>query len=118
MATAKTARLSDDGKPLPEDFSPSASGSRSRSMRTAKRTSARRSARGRRLCARRLRIAHPLVVLDNLALPQSGSLIAPDVIYALDSIQAPWASETDGFEEISTGDAARRDRRRSRRRRV
>lgn len=100
VSTAPSARIGNDGMPLPDDFSPF----------------------GRRLkisidAAGETRIGAPMewivggftlagasdtfVVLDNLGAPDGNGLIAPSPIHALGPAQAPWATDNDGFEKAA-----------------
>lgn len=108
VSTASSPRIGNDGVPLPDDFSPF----------------------GQRLkiaidAAGHTRIGAPMewivggfalqgaadsfVVLDNLAMPDSGPDIAASPIHSLGAAQAPWAREDGGFEKappVTLRDAA------------
>lgn len=98
VSTVKSARLSDDGVALPDDFSP-----------FGQRVKLAMNAEGEthigapmELMVGGLSLARsqdPLTVLDNLAMPARGDTIIPSVIHGLDNAHAPWAMETRGFEE-------------------
>jgi hypothetical protein len=99
--TESTPRLSDDGVPLPEDFSP-----------FGQRLKIAIDAAGNTRIGAPMELlvggfsvegsTAPLVVLDNLEMPSSGNSITPSVIYQLSAAQAPWANvanQQNSFEE-------------------
>src|SRR5262249_23900060 len=98
VSTEESPRLSNDGVPLPQDFSP-----------FGQRIKVAINEAGETHFGAPMELivggfalkgsTNSFAVLDNLALPRTGKEIQPAAIYSLSQAEAPWVREDDGFVE-------------------